>query len=282
MDTLTLIEDERDTVEMVDLRSRDDMHDESSWLVAKLLTSRSYNRDAMVSTLRIVWKISKDPVVTFLDERAWFWIRIYGLPLALIMTEIVERISSKLGTVKAIDLKGNSYAWGRSFLIRVEIDIMKPLRRFVTVSRTGGRDDIKLRLGYERLPNFCYECGRLGHLDTDCLHDKEIVDDTCQQQQQYGPWLRASPLSQKFSNFSGGRYYVQDSYVGNYGSHKASVTRGTISGDGEKGASSSGKGKLSCPKLTFGNDKNIGETAKQLSVKVVFDYGMQSIGTVNI
>lgn len=68
------------------------------------------------------------------------------------------------------------------------VDIMKPLRRGVclAVSRTETR---LLGIKYERLLNFCFACGRIGHSQKGCEfmeEEKELSTVS-----EYGPWLRA-------------------------------------------------------------------------------------------
>lgn len=43
---------------------------------------------------------------------------------------------------------------------------------------------------YERLPNFYYGCGFLGHIERDCL---VLTDEEREHEKQWGSWLRASP-----------------------------------------------------------------------------------------
>ena len=77
--------------------------------------------------------------------------------------------------------------------LKVNMDITKPLHRFVTVVGVRGQGDIWARLTYECLPTFCYECGMIGHSDIKC--EKAPAEENggnCTKQ--YGDWLRASPL----------------------------------------------------------------------------------------
>lgn len=47
---------------------------------------------------------------------------------------------------------------------------------------------------YERLPNFCYQCGLLEHDLKDCKHKDEINKEGEMGEFQYGPWLRGDPV----------------------------------------------------------------------------------------
>ncbi|KAL2932603.1 Intracisternal A-particle Gag-related polyprotein [Bienertia sinuspersici] len=80
--------------------------------------------------------------------------------------------------------------------IKVMMDIGKPLRRGMKVAtntNTSKWVDIK----YERLGDFCYYCGRVGHVDRDYdvvvneeMENKEVV-------YRCSPWMRASPLKRR-------------------------------------------------------------------------------------
>ncbi|KAL2906175.1 Cobalt-precorrin-5B C(1)-methyltransferase [Bienertia sinuspersici] len=67
--------------------------------------------------------------------------------------------------------------------LKVMMDIGKPLRRGIKV-------DIK----YERLGDFCYYYGKLGHVDRDCDAINGEEDNKKEMVYKYGPWMRASLL----------------------------------------------------------------------------------------
>ena len=82
---------------------------------------------------------------------------------------------------------------GNFMRIRVRVNTTLPLCRgriFTLENGSKGWASFK----YERLPNVCYWCGRLNHFDRDCERWVESNGTLTQKDQEYGPWLRASPL----------------------------------------------------------------------------------------
>ncbi|CAI8588634.1 unnamed protein product [Vicia faba] len=85
----------------------------------------------------------------------------------------------------------------RTFLcIKVKIDLHKPLNRGTVIKY----QDIQLRVffKYERLPTFCFACGRISHQLKDCeelggngLEDFKDIEES---ELSFGLWLKASPL----------------------------------------------------------------------------------------
>ncbi|CAN1842822.1 hypothetical protein LINPERHAP1_LOCUS36953 [Linum perenne] len=51
--------------------------------------------------------------------------------------------------------------------VRIRLDVTQPLRIDKKVRRPGG-DWLEGKFRYERLPTFCYVCGRLGHVERHC------------------------------------------------------------------------------------------------------------------
>ena len=104
------------------------------------------------------------------------------------MTEEVGKdLGSKLG--KYID--SDRCSWlseqAKFMRIRVDIPIDKPLRRGGNVVNSDG-DKFWVTFKYERLPNFCFLCGILGHDKKHCSGFQGKAEG----HRQYGDWLRAS------------------------------------------------------------------------------------------
>lgn len=76
------------------------------------------------------------------------------------------------------------------------MDLRKPLKRG-TIVKYQGRN-LKVFFKYERLPTFCFVCGKIGHLIKDCDEmegkDETEFDDLEEKELPFGQWLRASPL----------------------------------------------------------------------------------------
>ena len=175
---LKLTEDEKDQVETKGLKDNSDQAEGDKWLL------RPFNKEALLGTMRIVWRLSKNPEVTAMDENLFlfkfatmkdkkriidgspwsfekqllalldydgdlrasdyvfdkvaFWVRVYGLPLKLLNQEVEDRIGRKVGTLVETDHKSR---WGKCLRIRVIMDITKPLRRFVMLAGSEGKED---------------------------------------------------------------------------------------------------------------------------------------------
>lgn len=103
---------------------------------------------------------------------------------------------------------------GREFFrVRITMDISKPLPRCKKL-RSEGRQLGLVGIKYERLPSFCYWCGRVTHRERECevwLKGKGMLrrDD-----QQYGDWLQAEPFwpSRKTVATISGRVRTQASW----------------------------------------------------------------------
>ena len=75
------------------------------------------------------------------------------------------------------------------------MDISKPLPR-VSELKLEGKQIGLVGLKYERLPNFCYWCGRVTHGERDCEVWLRGWGKLSRDDQQYGEWLRAESIRQ--------------------------------------------------------------------------------------
>ncbi|KAL0317200.1 UNVERIFIED_CONTAM: hypothetical protein Sangu_2134300 [Sesamum angustifolium] len=81
--------------------------------------------------------------------------------------------------------------------IRVSIDVSKPLKRALKLHIVLGDENL-VTFTYERLQNFCYLCGCLGHLSHQCEIQLQEGFSDLGDKTPYGNWLRATaPLSSR-------------------------------------------------------------------------------------
>lgn len=132
---------------------------------------------------------------TMLFDTVPFWIRIYDLPRIERDEAILNQIGGRFGDVLEID-KTTVAGITRSVRIKVRINLEKPIKRGKKI-KIGTSNPIWLPVTYERLPSFCYWCGKLGQTHKDCSKIQEKEEDgeeIGESDFPYGEWLRASPL----------------------------------------------------------------------------------------
>ncbi|KAL0461291.1 UNVERIFIED_CONTAM: hypothetical protein Slati_0016700 [Sesamum latifolium] len=120
-----------------------------------------------------------------------FFVHVHELPLNRMTREMAEFIGNQIGQFKDVDLDNGGRPWGASLRIRVGINVTKPLRRILRLRTTLGIE-ATISFSYERLPNFCYWCGHLGHIMKYCECQYDPGFDDKQDPLPFGPWLRAT------------------------------------------------------------------------------------------
>ncbi|CAL1390112.1 unnamed protein product [Linum trigynum] len=143
--------------------------------------------------LIILKPVERDKEVSELDfTETDIWVRIRKLPPKMRTVRMAEKIGALFGSLKVLDAD-SSEPWSNYMRIRVSFNVTKPLRRGVLLS--NGAENIWYKVAYEKLPNFCYNCGILGHLKRNCK--EEILPD---EEAQYGGWLRANSPVKKMKS----------------------------------------------------------------------------------
>ncbi|GMQ01663.1 hypothetical protein CsSME_00048223 [Camellia sinensis var. sinensis] len=102
-----------------------------------------------------------------------FWIQVHGLPLEKLTKANSETIARKLGCLIRVEAYCEGLLLYRNFLhIRVELDISKPLPRGFYLQSSGqspgGTQYHWVSLKIEKLFDFCFDSGRIGHYQNVC------------------------------------------------------------------------------------------------------------------
>ncbi|XP_028069490.1 uncharacterized protein LOC114272020 [Camellia sinensis] len=121
-----------------------------------------------------------------------FWVQVHGLPIDKMTQGHGEVIGNRIGYLVEVEAPLTGLLLHRNFLrLRVEVDVVKPLLEGFILHRRGNTglvgDGIKVFYKYEKLTEFYYDCGRIGHDNASC----KFVSKEEGLNSGYGPELRA-------------------------------------------------------------------------------------------
>ncbi|XP_057792251.1 uncharacterized protein LOC131009066 [Salvia miltiorrhiza] len=114
------------------------------------------------------------------------WIQCHNLPVACMHPEVIKRIGEQIGSVLEVDLGADGLCLGRFARVRVSWLLSRPLQRCIRLLPDGEMEEAIIILLYEKIPNFCFKCGKIGHLYRFC--DESTMTT---QEMKYGTWLMA-------------------------------------------------------------------------------------------
>ena len=134
-----------------------------------------------------------------LKSKEWnttkFWLQISNLPSSGMIREIGEVIGRGFGKGYAVEVEADKDGCcvGHIMRIRVPVDVSKPLRRGARIRLGSNGEVVWVEARYERLPEFCYKCGRIGHGVKECLEEGTDTQ-RLNNSYEYGPWLRVGGI----------------------------------------------------------------------------------------
>lgn len=131
-----------------------------------------------------------------------FWIQIHNLPVNCLSCEIAQKLGEMIGNVEEIDCDGTSRWTGPFMRIRIQMDVTLPLRHGCKL-RTNEGKEVWCPIQYEKLPDFCFTCGKFGHSLRECQQSGSL-NNNCHE---YGEWLKATWVKKegRFLGEVGGR-----------------------------------------------------------------------------
>ncbi|GKV39420.1 hypothetical protein SLEP1_g47185 [Rubroshorea leprosula] len=125
-----------------------------------------------------------------------FWVQVHGLPKGCMTLENIQLIGSLFP--RLISWDKSTLGGLESFLrLRVEIDVHLPLLSGFQF-RMQGDEICSAVFKYEKLVDFCYRCGMLGHTQKTCTDFRWKDEDgnyLTQPRPQYGPHMRVQAYS---------------------------------------------------------------------------------------
>ncbi|TXG48912.1 hypothetical protein EZV62_024787 [Acer yangbiense] len=164
--------------EMADEDQRDGEVEVELCLVGKVLSGKKVNRDAFKNLIEQLWS-------------PFGRVEIHDVPIICMNRRTAKWMAEQIRWV--IDLPFETKeCWGKFLKVKVQIDISKPLKRWLRLKLDKYDNIVMVGLKYERLPEFCYVCGRIGHASKDCSDDEAKSEALKSDFTKYGSWMRAS------------------------------------------------------------------------------------------
>ncbi|TXG63892.1 hypothetical protein EZV62_010886 [Acer yangbiense] len=130
-------------------------------------------------------------------NRVVFWVQIPNAPLLCMTREMGEFIGQLIGELVDIDVGVTGECFGKYMHLKVAIDVSKPLKRFLILELVKGEEYLLL-LRYEKLPEYCFHYGIIGHSHQECHNKKDSR--AASLEFDFDPWLRATSLPGQIKN----------------------------------------------------------------------------------
>jgi hypothetical protein len=99
-------------------------------------------------------------------DKVAVWAQIHKLPDNFLKVQVVKGMCRGVGEVEEVQITLPAGFVGSFIRVKVKIDVIKKLSRFVSITKKGVKDFYQVK--YEKLPIFCFNCGIIGHLYEEC------------------------------------------------------------------------------------------------------------------
>jgi hypothetical protein len=113
----------------------------------------------------------------------------HDMPLICMNKEVGTKMGNSLGELMEVDVVGDGMEWGSYLRLRVNIDLTKPLDRGRALNLAD--KTLWVEFKYEKLPLFCFRCGRVVHGSKGCPTPSKTRLNAVEEPKAWGSWLRA-------------------------------------------------------------------------------------------
>jgi hypothetical protein len=145
------------------------------------------------------------------------WIQLWGLPQHCKTKQMGESLGALMGKVETSEF----YEYpGKKIIIKIKvaINIHNPIMSGIHVGNPiDGTCWIDYR--YEKLPQTCFRCGMIGHIDKLCRN--QALDMTTMAP--LGPWLRSTQYGKRKMEEKDRKFYSNPSQAKNFGKYSPPV-----------------------------------------------------------
>lgn len=132
-----------------------------------------------------------------LFKRMQLWTQVHGMSADMLNMENASNIASRIGECLATDKENEMQVRGY-IRMKVDIDVSTPVCPGFWWTNDRGVDKWA-QVRYERLSDFCFGCGRLGHSAQSCNLDI-VPSEGNGRLPMYGPWL-SCPRQRKMASW---------------------------------------------------------------------------------
>ncbi|TXG64073.1 hypothetical protein EZV62_011067 [Acer yangbiense] len=180
-ENLSLADEDVAIHEMPEEVHRDGVANVDRCLVGKVLSGKKVNIEAFKGLIEQLWN-------------QFGAVEIESLGHNIFIT--AKWLAEQLGEVIEIPMEAKD-CWGKFMRVKVLIEISKPLKRWLRLKLDKSDNIVLVGLKYERLPQFCYACGIIGHVIKDCLDTEAKTAALSGSTTRFGSWMRAPVVDRR-------------------------------------------------------------------------------------
>uniref|UniRef100_A0ACD5W7X4 Uncharacterized protein n=1 Tax=Avena sativa TaxID=4498 RepID=A0ACD5W7X4_AVESA len=96
------------------------------------------------------------------------WVQFHNIPYYLLTKNLAWELGWQLGNTLMIDENSRGNIADKFLRARIHIPLYAALRKKITLEDEITGEEVKVKICYERLPNFCLFCGYIGHMEARC------------------------------------------------------------------------------------------------------------------